>query len=332
MPSCPRPTPVAGYHDWYTLNGMSSFNICPTCRDHVVSAGFGGHFTPSPSRLGSYETRCDFSIPWNRMAWLLTLKENRRDANLLYALADVAVREPPCPGKTGAGGPWFHLADPVAGRTVSNFDICPYCVRSLETIFPMLQGVFQHTPSATHQIRICDLRSGSKRFAIYVDLLEEIANRTVHTRKAPDTRRFVDLARTMTLIRECPRDDMIVGQRWHIMPQIPELTVCEECYDEVIWPLIEAGSPLAGRFNRTLQLVAPSNVGASCQLYSPRMREVFEEACRRDDFTGLRNAAFHRWRVEREVQARRARLGQLGGREERAREAERIELEWRGWE
>ena len=116
------------------------------------------------------------------------------------------------------------------------------------------------------------------------------------------------------------------------MPQIPELTVCEECYDEVIWPLIEAGSALAGRFNRTLQLVASSNVGVSCQLYSRRTRKVFEEACRRDDFTGLRNAALHRWRVEREVQARRARLRQLGGREERATEAERIELEWRDWE
>ena len=211
MPSCPRPAPVAGYDDWYTLNGMNGLNICPTCRDHVVSAGYGGYFRPSPSRLSGYETRCDFSIPWIRMAWLLTLKENRRDANLLYALAEVAVREPPCPGKSGAAGPWFHLADSVADRPVSNFDVCPYCVRSLETIFPMLQGVFQHTPSATHQTRICDLWSGSKRFAIYVDLLEEIAKRAVYTRKRPDTRRFVDLARTMASIRECPRDDMIVG-------------------------------------------------------------------------------------------------------------------------
>ena len=332
MPSCPRPAPVAGYHDWYTLNGMTSFNICPTCREHVVGAGYGGHFTPSASRPHGYETRCDFSIPWVRMAWLLTLKQRRPDANLLYLLAEVAVQESPCPGKFGAAGPWFRLTDPVVGRTVSNFDICPYCVRSLETIFPTLQGVFQHMPSATQQSRICDLRSDSKRFATYVDMLEEVANRAVHTRKPPDTRRFVDLARTMASIRECPRDDMIVGQAWYMMPQMPELTVCEECYDEVVWPLIEAGSPLAARFNRSMQPVAPPSVGVSCQLYSPRMRKVFEETCRRDDLVGLRKAALQRWRVERDLQARRARLGQLGGREERAREAERIELEWRDWE
>lgn len=298
LSSCPRPTPVAGYHDWYSLDGMPSFNICPTCKQHVVATGYGGHFIPSPSRFHGHETKCDFSNPWVRMAWLLTLKHQRPDVQILYELAKVAVRELPCPGKFGARGPWFHLTDPVAGMTVSNFDVCPYCVRSLETIFPTLHGLFQHMPSAAQHSRICDLRSDSKRFATYVDTLEEIANRAVHTHKHPDTRRFVDLARTMALIRECPRDDMIVGQLWHIMPQIPELTVCEECYDEVVWPLIETGSPLAAQFNRTMQLVAPPDVGVSCQLYSPRMRKLFEEACRRDDFVGLRNAALQRWRVE----------------------------------
>ena len=287
---------------------------------------------PSPSRLHGYETQCDFSNPWVRMAWLLTLKQKRPDVNLLYELAEVAVRELPCPGKVGAAGPWFHLTDPVAGRTVSNFDVCPYCVRSLETIFPTLHGVFQHMPSAAQHSRICDLRSDSKRFATYVDTLEEIANRAVHTHKHPDTRGFVDLARTMASIRECPGDDRIVGQPWHIIPQIPELTVCEECYDEVVWPLIETGSPLAAHFNRTMQLVAPPDVGVSCQLYPPRMRKLFEEACRRDDFVGLRNAALRRWRVERDVQARKARLGQLDGKEERAREAERVGIEWESWE
>lgn len=332
MPVCPRPTPVAGYHDWYTLNGMNSFNICPTCREHVICAGYGRHFTRSPSRPHGYETRCDFGIPWIRMAWLLTLKQKRSDANLLYALAEVFVREPQCPGKVGATAPWFRLTDPVAGRTVSNFDVCPFCVRSLEAIFPTLQGVFHHIPSVTQQNRICDLRSDSKRFATYVDMLEEIANRALQSRKPPDTRRFVDLARTLASIRECPQDDMIVGQPWHIMPQIPELTVCEECYDEIVWPLIEEGVPLAGRFNRTMRLLAPSNVGVSCQLYSPRMRKLFEETCRKGDFVGLRNAALHRWRVERDVQARRARLGHLGSREDRAREAEGIGLEWKDWD
>lgn len=332
LPPCPRPTPVAGYHDWYSLNGTTSFNICPTCRQYVAATGYGAHFMPSPPRVHGYQTRCDFSNPWVRMAWLLTLKQKRPDVNLLYELAEVAVREPPCPGKVGAAGPWYHLTDPVAGRTVSNFDLCPYCVRSLETIFPTLQGVFQHMPSATNQSRICDLRSDSKRFATYIDTLEEIANRAVHTRKLPDMRRFVDLACTMASIHECPRDDMIVGQPWHIMPQIPELTVCEECYDEVVWPLIESGSLLAAQFNRTMQLVVPPNVGVSCQLYSPRMRTLFGEACRRDDFAGLRNAALQRGRVERDVQARRARLRQLGGKEERAREAERIGIEWENWE
>ena len=204
LPPCPRPSPVAGYHDWYILNGKSSFNLCPTCRTQVANAGYGGYFIPSPPKAHSYATRCEFSIPWVRMAWLLTLKQQRPDLNLLYAQAEVATRETPCPGKAGAGaGPWFRLTDPVAGKTVPNFDVCPSCVRSLETIFPTLHGVFQHMPSSpTHEPRPCALRASGKRFATYVDLLEEIATHSLQTRTPPSTQRFVALARQMSLMRE----------------------------------------------------------------------------------------------------------------------------------
>jgi hypothetical protein len=55
-------------------------------------------------------------------------------------------------------------------------------------------------------------------------------------------RRFADHARKMASTRECSMDDMVLGQAWHIMPRLPQFTVCEECYDEVVWPLIDAGS------------------------------------------------------------------------------------------
>ena len=334
LPCCPRPLFSADHNDWYTLVGCSTFDICPTCREAVSSAGYERHLTPSPKRPYGSETRCDFSIPWFRMAWLLTLKEKRSHVNLLHAMAQGAAREPPCPGKIGAVREWYRVTDPNSGNQVSNFEVCSCCIRSLETIFPILRGVFKKArlrfPS---EERSCDLRADSKRFATYVDLLEEIAKQAEESRRPPNTQRFVELAKTMSFVRECSRDDMVLGQAWHIMPQVPELTVCEECYEDVVVPAIEDGqsSSLAAQFNPSVQMVAPPHVGVSCQLYSPRMRKAFQEACSRNDGKLLRNVAVQRHWVERDLQRRRGEVLKFGGEEGRRLVLELAE-EWKRWE
>ena len=332
LPSCPRPNYVAGYNDWHTLVGCPTFDICPTCLEAVRDTGHGANFVPSPPRPYGYETRCDFSIPWIRMAWLLTLKKGIPHVKLLYTMADILAREPPCTGKVGAVRPWFRLYDPDTRKTISNFDVCPCCVRSLETIFPSLRGVFQPAQlSNPSQLRTCDLRGDSKRFAAYVDLLEEIANQADQYRRPPNMLRFLQLVKKMSAIRECTRDDMIIGQPWHFMPQIPEFTICEECYDEVVWPAIRDGSPLASQFNRTLQTIPPSNRGASCQLYSPRMREIFRDACRRNDFHYLRGAVMQRYMVEWDLQAKRVQAS-MYGYDQKNDGVARLKEEWKRWE
>lgn len=116
------------------------------------------------------------------------------------------------------------------------------------------------------------------------------------------------------------------------MPSLREFTVCEECYEAVVWPAIIQNSALAAAFNRHAKPVAPEHVGVSCQLYSPRTRRVWLEACQRDDGQGLRNAALQRYGMEKELQARSADVQQRWPREERGREMARIVEEWRRWE
>jgi len=72
------------------------------------------------------------------------------------------------------------------------------------------------------------------------------------------------------------------------MDGVPEFTVCEECYDAVVWPMIEEDdnnkkSDVANNFIRKRQVLSL----ASCQLYSHRMREIFRRACRRNDLAYL---------------------------------------------
>lgn len=332
LPACSRHAFSATFNDWSTIPESPFFDVCPTCRKGIEDAGYKGQFQPSPQRPRGYETRCDLSLVWVRMAWMLKLRKKAPSPNLASEIMDVVANEPACPGKIGAVRNWYRVYDPETNRLVSNFDICPFCTRSLEVIFPNLRGVFQPAHfSNPNQKRVCDLRSDSHRFPRYVDLLEDISKQAAHYRRPPNMLRFVQLASTMANIDECSRDDMVLDRPWHFMPHLPEFTVCEECYHDVVWPVISSGSDLADGFNRTLQNLPPSPMGVSCQLYSPRMREVFDEACRRGSFSMLRSSVLRRVQVERELQSR---LTQVTAIPEplRAAELARLVAEWKRYE
>lgn len=334
LPFCPRPTPVKGYHDWYTLaGGPHAFSVCPTCRDAVFNAGFERHFELKSRTTADYDKiRCDFSIPWVRMAWMSIINKRRDDVELLYAMADIVVHERPCPGKVGETRDWYRLTDPETGKSVHDFQICPQCVRSLETLQPTLRSVFHKSHGHHHrQERACSMRTNSKRFATYLNLLSDIAKNAEDYRCPPKMFRFISLAHRIAGVPDCSRDDMLLDQEWYIIPGLPELTVCEDCYDEAVWPAIKCDLPVATDFKRHPKSVAPPHVGISCQLYSPRMRSIFQEACQKDDMQLLRNATIGRYRVEKDLQARNLEV-QKWPKEERMREIARLGEEWKRWE
>lgn len=254
-----------------------------------------------------------------------TLNKKRQKPEYLHAIASTA--EDPCPGKMGAIRLWYSLPDPDTGKPISNFDVCPYCVKATECIFPSLRGVFRHDHKQTPmKQRACDLRCDSRRFAAYIDRLESIAHKADVERRPPGLHRFAHFAREMAMTRECSKDVMVLGQAWHIMPQLPQFTVCEDCYNDIVWPEIDAGSPLAAKFNRSMQIMGLG--GVSCQLYSPRMRHVFKDAVRSNDLAYLQQYAVKRNNVERSLQARHAQARAYGDSEEIAR----VVQEWKKWE
>ncbi|KAL8702922.1 MAG: hypothetical protein Q9201_003902 [Fulgogasparrea decipioides] len=332
LPPCPRSVPVAGYNDWFSLRENSSFKFCPTCRAAVTEAGYGRHLVPAFSKPPERYVRCSFSIPWNRMAYLLMLKKRWSDVNLLYDMADVAEKAPPCTGKRPSVRDWYRIGDIDGDRSVPGFYACPYCVQSLETIFPVLKGVFHKGRSRySTEERICSLRSDSSRFATCVDLLEDTANQANEHRRTPNTYRFVELAKSMGAIPSCSRDDMLRSKTWHVISKLPEFTVCSECYEDVVWPAILQGMSLASQFSQRPQGVGKSNEGVSCQMYSSRMRKVFKEACTEDDFEYLQRVALRRYKVERDLQNRIVEAQRLP-RAQREEAMEDIVDEWQEWD
>jgi hypothetical protein len=127
----------------------------------------------------------------------------------------------------------------------------------------------------------------------------------------PDVQDFVDYARRKTSFHDCRRDRLILST-WHYIPELPEFSICEDCYDDVVRPLAKANKPIARMVSRTPRLLpgyGPSQCReASCQLYSPRMRIRFREAVQNNDYSYLKLAALKRYEAELRFREKKAKL------------------------
>jgi hypothetical protein len=351
LPSCPRKEFSRKYDDWYQLEGNPDFDVCPTCLDEIIRpTPFKRYFKRAPPRSSTVRSRCDFGSPWVRLAWLLTLKEQRQNINPIYAVAAVTNTEPECPGSQEAMGCWYSLEDEF-GALMPYLTICQRDKKNLEALFPSLTGVLVRLPSSSSRSpSTCSMRTDSRRFPKYLDLLVEIDERArFKSRATPtDLKPLIDLVRSNAFKSECKRDRIVLDHTWHYMPSLPALSICEECYDDAVLPAIKQGSGLASKFNRVLMPLPPAleNSGCSCQLYSPRMRKVWDRALRRSDEEGLSYLArkvnerrdveldLRRQQVEIKRLLDRSSKGYSGGvdREWLRKELERIEKEWADWE
>ncbi|CZT10188.1 related to ser/arg-related nuclear matrix protein [Rhynchosporium agropyri] len=335
LPTCPRTNFTRGRNDWLTLPQCPSFDICPSCFNSIIApTDFRHLFILAARRPQEVEVLCDFgSSPWYRIAWLLTMKERRRDLNLFYGLANISANYPPCLGKHEAIRQWHSVIDYKTGSPIRGFDVCYSCVKSVEVLLPNIRGVFVRIDSGSSP-RICALRFDSKRFVQYFDALETCADNASFHSKLPDTRDLASLARRLAMFEECQHDKDLLDRRWHIITQLPELTVCEECFEEVVWPELEEGKAIPAMFNKTLKRIER----ASCQLYSPKMRGIFRLAVDSGDYKMLATKARERKAVEGKFKGNLAELrrqksaGMGNGSGVVEREVARLEEEWRKWE
>ncbi|KIW06262.1 uncharacterized protein PV09_02734 [Verruconis gallopava] len=354
LPVCPRMEYSKAYDDWYTLKEDSSFDICPTCLEGIIrKTPFRSEFVPARRRGASVRTRCDFGSPWVRLAWLLTIKRQRKDLELIYALSAISSVDSPCPDTKEGNGPWYGLLS-TDGQFIPGFAICSCDTKYIEACFPSLIGLFTRIPDSLsgRDANICSMRISSKRFPTYLDLLEDIDEeaRFVPLESAKSLQRLIRVVGAEMPKKKCTRDSLLYEATWYYMPLLPEFTVCEECFDEVIWPSVKQGSQLADRFNKVLKPL-PAGVaveGASCQVYSTRMRRVWERAVKygeKDGMIYLARKVRERKEVEDDLRRHQKEIARLldrskklGGptaatdKERLKRELENIEREWADWE
>ena len=300
-PPCARSKSTRDYNDWYTLEGLPDFDICPGCLySNFDSTRFRDYFRRAKPKEPRQKTKCDFANEWIRLAWLMTQQQQRRDLDLVYAVARIGVQEGHCPGDHDVKRSWYTLVD-KNGQKIDRFDVCKTDVRRIEALMPQLHDVFTKAyPSGTEKVRTCDFRTESRRFSKYLDMLYDVVETAEVKRRPPDVQHFVDYVKGRSQLNECRRDEPKPFRLWHFIPQLPEFTVCEECYTDVVWPWIESGFLIANKFQRT-PLAFNDDEDVSCQLYSDRMRSVFRKAVKTNDFSYLTFRAQERKRAEKNI-------------------------------
>ncbi|KAM7219990.1 hypothetical protein V8F06_004676 [Rhypophila decipiens] len=288
----------------------SDFDVCLDCHSAVFANTELGHmFVPATNR-SDRPISCDFgSSPWYRIAYLMTLKYRLPDLRLLQGIASVAARQQPCAGDKAANRIWYSIMEPRAGKPIRTFNACPSCAKMTEVLLPNLAGLFVPLSSASEPTRgVCELHfaPGRKRFTDYFDILEKASDRALSKRTAPNVQDVAERIKDLSELEECPRNKPMANKKWHIMQNLPEFTVCDECFEEVVWPYIRDKDPtdIPRDFYNKRQVLPI----ASCMLYSDRMRDVFRRACRKDDMDFLEAKVKEKLKMERDIKTKLAEL------------------------
>ncbi|CAJ2507734.1 Uu.00g089200.m01.CDS01 [Anthostomella pinea] len=339
---CPRTREEAGHMDWLTLPRCDNFNICPSCyNSNFANTEFAHHFVMPPIRPRDRPLACDFGTSqYYRIAWLFTRKYKKPDLSLFMSIAKIGAQNTPCTGHREASRIWYSVKDPRSKRPLQEFNVCHSCAKTIEVLLPNLTGLFVPMDSPAEPTRgVCALRQQNDRqhergrFVQYFDVLETTADHALVTRSPPNVQVLVERLRRHMEIPECANGRERHGQKWHTMRSIPDFTVCEECFGEVVRPLVngddERALPIAGNFHHESVRIPV----AACQLYSSRMRAFFARAIQRRDLGYLDAKVRERLDKEQEFHDKVAALDRVPrGTSWVDAEAEKIDREWRRWE
>ncbi|KAM3513158.1 hypothetical protein MY11210_003183 [Beauveria gryllotalpidicola] len=332
LPNCPRTEPVAGKVDWLTLP-RTDFNICPDCYGQVFSnTDYRTHFHPV-LRPTMDAIACDFgSSPWYRIAWLLILKHKDTDLHIFHDIAAISAASRGCPGDRKTTRDWYTVRDPYTKRPVPEFTVCYQCARTVEVLLPSLRGVFVPLESKSNPVRSnCALHFAPDRtdFILYFDSFETTADKAEDSQRGPDLGYLAQELERLSVHNACREDKPVTDGYWHFMQFLPQFTVCADCFEYVVRPRLPDENVVARNF-----YIKPRKIPlATCQLYSPRMRDVFKRACRRDDPKYLESKVRERLDIESSIKSKLAKLDRDGQRDARTeKQIDALVKEWKAWE
>lgn len=329
---CPRINFTTRYRDWRTLTPFKDFLICPTCYEsQFANTMYRNEFVHATEIDPNVKANCVYgAMLWYNVAYFYTRAFKKTSLALLRTMfkRDEELRLP-CSGPMRVPGRWFTVQDPVTARPVNKFTTCEQCTTAISVLFPRLNGILQdNNPTQHDTTNICSLyyEPERKRLWKYIGVLESVNNEAAETNLPVDVNDFINKILDVSRYDECKRDIPVRGRKWYWMRTIPNFVVCQECFEEAVYPVVNTYRSVAGDFYKEPKELAM----AACHLYSKRMRDIFLRSCQANDKDYLQQKLQEREDIAADITNQIKRLPEGTARGDL--EQSNLLAEWRKWE
>ncbi|EEU38390.1 uncharacterized protein NECHADRAFT_34719 [Fusarium vanettenii 77-13-4] len=268
LPPCPQMEDIkANDRQWYKPklnNGPSSLQACVTCFfDYFYRSEDEDLFEQVTG--GDFGTRCTMGQVNHLIPMRQALADE--DRSLFWKAAFEVDKHPFCHKEGIKGGTWYTLPGDTPG-----WGICGACYEGVIKTVGGSRWFIQDKEVSQDETYLCCFNMNHARVQGSLQAYDNAHN-------LGDWKLLADYAAKWTNVRPCPRAKLKSGKNrpwwgWGV------LAICEECYLN-----FAQGTALEPRF--PLKGAREPDNERMCDLFSPRMRGLYTEACKTGDLEGL---------------------------------------------
>ena len=286
VPACePYKERAAQSTRWFQpKDSLPGFIICEACYlDRIASTCIQGHFTSTPLSSGQIQHQKSLTCMLSYFPMAIAVQEAIFSENfqLWCEAAKIFMHEELCDGTARKGKSYTLIVKDGTGD--ADFNICQSCYTCCIDLFGF-GSHFKQVDMKTHTEAgiaysdwACDFYPTRYGFSKYMDALNE----AVCVKEFSVLRDFI--ARYQGVTQPCPRSTFVKGRRWY---GTSDFSACPDCFEETI-----QGTALESMIVVRNQL---KETECSCDIYSPRMREIWKNACDTNDYAGFVELVRHR--------------------------------------
>lgn len=277
LPSCQEMRQLeAGRTDWYSLAAVPSLLICSECYLDTFGLIFGARWNSVSltSEQEELHLECAMSTMPIQMAWRSLQTKDKNDFKRFEDLARTIMQSPKCSSDGIQNATWYTPRTYLG----SDFAICGRCVAAF-MIPPGFRSNFREISGPEDgSPYICDFNPAKPRFLVYMETYDEAVAQG-------DLEVLANFVSRYAALPDCPKSNGCKNRNWF---GTRSFSVCELCYEEFI-----KSTSLANRLGCG---VIPGET--RCELYSPRMRKLWLQACEENDLQGFEAAAIQRREIQ----------------------------------
>ncbi|KAK1250886.1 hypothetical protein MKX07_005441 [Trichoderma sp. CBMAI-0711] len=261
LPACTGEQIRSDAMPWYISKyyGIDKFQVCETCYlDKLALTPFRREFQRLSDHTDLEMWPCRLTDKNLSTATALEAALSRRDFEVFAKAEQIICSLVPCTADGILYGNWWTIPG------CEKFNICEACYAGFVQTRD-LDRFFQLSDRDTYTAYVCDFCPASPRFSQYMCKFGEMLDRGVFSYLS-------DFVMTFAGVPACPRIKGSGKARWW---GYPEALFCHECFVDFVYqtPLGES-LPINGEYMEQATI---------CQIWSPRMRDLWLEVCRAGD-------------------------------------------------